>query len=214
MNNTQKLIKSLTKDIKPVTPTKPVIFNVSLWLLAVVFITTLSFFTLGYKQQILNNIHTTKFITENILILIAGICLSIAAIISSVPAYKKYQTVILTIISTTIWLAILMENSFNITSQSFIAEAQKYIGTLCTADVIMLSIIPAIILFMMIKKNASTNLAYTGFLALFATVSLGALSSRFLCPITDPSHLIIWHFAPVFIIGLLGIFLGRLLLKW
>ncbi|PIR23004.1 MAG: hypothetical protein COV44_04585 [Deltaproteobacteria bacterium CG11_big_fil_rev_8_21_14_0_20_45_16] len=87
-------------------------------------------------------------------------------------------------------------------------------GWSCFMAVILFSMIPTIFLFRKLRQMAPTSLAQTG---LWATSSVGILSAlgvNLICSNSDGEHLLIWHFAPVLMISLVGFALGRFMLKW
>jgi len=65
----------------------------------------------------------------------------------------------------------------------------------------------------MLRKAAPLNLEKTGMLSVLSVGALGAFGTQFICTIDSPLHFLLWHFIPVLIIGLLGVFLGKLFLK-
>lgn len=214
MNSNEKLIQALSEDIQPVTPPQPLVVRLIKWAVPSLLCGMIGFFTLGFREEIFMNMSSIRFIIENILILIAGICMATAAFISSIPGYKVLPVIILAVISSVIWAGIFLVSGNSIQGNLISTEVQNSRGMLCTMDVILLAVIPGIIIFIMLKRTAATHLGWTGSFAVVSIASIAALSSRFLCHNMDPTHLIVWHFMPVVIMGFIGILLGKKLLKW
>lgn len=213
-NNPDKLIQSLSKDLEPVSPPKPLLVRVIQWLAPAVLCGLIGFMTLGLNEAIFANMHSIQFMAENILLLVAGILLAAAAFMTAIPGYNSKMVLLLLAAGLAIWGGIFALSGGQTSAAEFSAEAANHTGILCTFDVILLTAIPGIIAFALLKKHAATNLGYSGALVVLATASIAAASSRFLCHIMDPAHLIIWHFLPVILMGIFGILLGRWLLKW
>lgn len=84
----------------------------------------------------------------------------------------------------------------------------------CTLSIALLMLLPAIWTFYMLRRFASTHYRLAGSIALLFAFSVGALWLR-LYEINDSiNHVIQWHYLPMLGIGLLGLWLGRVLLKW
>jgi hypothetical protein len=64
------------------------------------------------------------------------------------------------------------------------------------------------------RKYASTHYRLAGSVALLFSFSVGALWLR-LHEMTDSIvHVIEWHYLPMLVIGIVGLWLGQRLLKW
>lgn len=87
-------------------------------------------------------------------------------------------------------------------------------GRLCVESILELSAVPAIFLFWMIKRAAPTFPGWNGAMALFATASLAALGTQWICPYEFPLHFLVWHLIPAWLIALAGFFLGTKIFRW
>jgi len=64
------------------------------------------------------------------------------------------------------------------------------------------------------RKYASTHYRLAGSVALLSAFSVGAMWLR-LHEVNDSiAHVIEWHYLPMLAIGLIGLWLGRVVLKW
>jgi hypothetical protein len=84
----------------------------------------------------------------------------------------------------------------------------------CTLNIALVSLLPAAWTFFTLRKYASTHHYWAGGIALLSAFSIGALWLR-LHEINDSiPHVVEWHYLPMIVAGVLGVWLGKLLLKW
>ncbi len=84
----------------------------------------------------------------------------------------------------------------------------------CTFSITLTAVIPALWTFYALRKYASTNYKLAGSVSLLSAFSLGALWLR-LHEYTDSIiHVFEWHYLPMLVIGIVGLWLGKKLLKW
>jgi hypothetical protein len=84
----------------------------------------------------------------------------------------------------------------------------------CTIAIILYAALPGICLLRIVRRFATTHAMLTGSIVMLAAFSVGAIILR-LCEQTDSiTHLIEWHYLPMLAVGLLGLLLGKLFLKW
>lgn len=84
----------------------------------------------------------------------------------------------------------------------------------CTLSITLLSLIPAAWIFYVMRKFASTHQHWAGSIALLFAFSIGALWLR-LYEINDSiMHVIQWHYLTMIAFGIVGLWLGKVMLKW
>jgi hypothetical protein len=84
----------------------------------------------------------------------------------------------------------------------------------CTLSILMVALPPAAWTFYAMRRYASTHYRLAGSVALLAAFSVGALWLR-LHEVNDSIlHLILWHYLPMLAVSLIGLWLGKKLLKW
>ncbi|MBX9725701.1 MAG: DUF1109 domain-containing protein, partial [Rickettsiales bacterium] len=85
---------------------------------------------------------------------------------------------------------------------------------LCTAFITLYSLPPAVWLFYAIRKFASTHFALAGSVAVLTSFSIGALVQRIVEMTDSVAHVLTYHYLPMFAVALIGLLLGRKLLRW
>jgi len=84
----------------------------------------------------------------------------------------------------------------------------------CTASITLFALLPATWTFISLRSFATTHSHWAGSVALLSAFSVGAIWLR-LHEINDSiTHVVVWHYLPMLVIGLLGWWLGKRLLKW
>lgn len=83
----------------------------------------------------------------------------------------------------------------------------------CAADIVLLGIPSAALLFYMLSRSANTLPKWSGYLACLAAFSMAAIGSRYTCMDVTSLHFLVWHFIPVVLLGMAGFGLGQRLLK-
>jgi hypothetical protein len=84
----------------------------------------------------------------------------------------------------------------------------------CTLSITLMTLLPAGWTFYSIRRYASTHYRLAGSAALLSAFSVGAIWLRLHEQTDSITHLIEWHYLPMLAIGLLGLWLGKVILKW
>jgi len=84
----------------------------------------------------------------------------------------------------------------------------------CTICITLMAMLPAMWTFYILRKFASTHYHWAGSIVLISAFSVGALWLR-LHEVNDSiTHLIEWHYLPMLAAGILGLWLGKIILRW
>jgi hypothetical protein len=84
----------------------------------------------------------------------------------------------------------------------------------CTVSIALFALLPAIWMFYGMRKFASTHCRLAGSIALLYAFSVGALWLRLHEQNDSLIHVIQWHYLPMIGFGALGLWLGKVALKW
>ena len=83
----------------------------------------------------------------------------------------------------------------------------------CVLQIAGLAVLPGWGLFTMLRRAAPVRHRWSGGIATLAAVALAAAGTQFICPINDPAHLLVSHFAVVAVFALSGAWLGQRVLE-
>lgn len=84
----------------------------------------------------------------------------------------------------------------------------------CTICITCLAIIPSLLLFYIIARGASIHPLHAGAMTVLASGTLGCLALRLAEANDDISHLMLFHYLPIFLLSALGAYLGKKMLSW
>lgn len=150
----------------------------------------------------------TDFVIQGILALVLGLVAALAALTLSIPGRRPAVLQKLPYAGLFGWLAVLFYALATTAPSLFMP------GWGCAAEIFIFSAIPAALLIVMAKRAAPLNLPLVGFFAVLAAASMGTFCTQFSCCKTAPLHGLVWHFLPVLVLSMSGIFFGRRLLRW
>ena len=212
---TDDLINQLGKQAKPVKPLRSPLMRAMMWLFVLSICMIAGIVIVGLRHDFFDMMMNPIFILEMTSLLIAGICASFATFQLSIPCEKVNPiTWALLGISSLLLLTRMVICFIYATPESFMAYADGEIGIPVILDALAMSIIPAIVLFILIKKGAPIRSGLTAVAGLLALASFAAMGCRSICPLNDPAYIILWQGLPLMILILIGLLLGRSALRW
>lgn len=205
--NSKILINELSQDLRPVKVIKYGLKDYILIFSTAFFSVLASLAISGLRFDINEALLSARFVTESLTLFALAILSTISALYVSIPNLKSLRAKNIVITNLIFWFAFLLY---------FLANSEKPIagwGFACAREVALNSIAPAIVIFFTIRKGATLDRITGGWLILTSAAAFGALATQFSCPSTDPLHVLVWHAVPVVLIGIVGIGLGKLIIK-
>lgn len=207
-SNTNDLIKTLSSEMKPVTRLESPYRRFIKWVLAAFLSLGSGIFLLGINPHLFHSFLIFDFNLQTICLFFLALLSTLSAFLLSIPDKNKPLINLIPFITLALWGLALIFALIKIPTFTF-----DY-GVVCIRDILLLSALPGIMLFLMLRQAAPLSPSKVGLFAMLGIAGLGAFGTQFVCRNGDPLHLLLWHFTPVLIIGILGILIGRFLLKW
>ncbi len=209
--NTDKLIENLSGDLQPVgvTPCPYKIFTKSIGLALLYIILVLAI--VGVRDDIVVKLALPLFMAE--IFALAFIIASglLAAFFLSFPDICQKKSVLFyPVISLFLFMVVMGFEYVNDSAANIAVEH----GIECILVIGLLSFIPAFFIFRAIRKQASTYCCTTGFVTLLTSTSIGALILRLAERTDSIDHIISWHYLPLIGFGMIGMIIGKKILKW
>lgn len=84
----------------------------------------------------------------------------------------------------------------------------------CTRSIVLLSLLPAAWMFHVMRRFAGTHYYWAGSIAFLFAFSVGALWERLHEQTDSIIHVVEWHYLPMIGFGIIGMWLGKMVLKW
>ncbi len=95
-----------------------------------------------------------------------------------------------------------------------IATPFTFQGAECLTCITAYALVPGAWLLWQMRKLASTHADTAGAAAVMASFAMGAMALRLKEPTDSIAHLVQWHYVPMLAAALIGLGLGKRLLKW
>lgn len=212
---TDDLINQLGTQAKPVKPLRSPLMRTMIWLFVLSICMVTGIVMTGLRHDFMDMLMHPIFILEMVSLLIAGICAVIATFQLSVPCEKVSPvTWALLGISSTLLLTRMAICFIYATPEGFDTYFNSAVGLPIILEALAMSLIPAIILFWLIKKGAPVRSGLTAVAGLLTLASFAAMGCRSICPMNDPAYIVVWQGLPFMVLIILGLFIGRSALRW
>ncbi len=215
MNSTIDLITKLSSQAKPIKPMlnpKQWIFRLLL-ILGIYGIATQTF--LGLRPDLFMQFTRPLFVVEIILMLSLLITSIIAAVLNIYPdLYQKSFWLKIPYVVFLLILGFFISQIFMPISGLAVIPTGIFHKVECTICIMFVAVIPALLIFTILKKGATIKPLQAGSFTVLAASSLGYLILRFSEANDTISHLLIWHYLPMFCFAAFGALIGKFLLKW
>jgi hypothetical protein len=211
MGNIEELVEALAQDATKVQPA-PHPFRLSLrWLAGATAYIVLSLVISGLRPDLMAKFHEPWFVAEIIcLVGILAATSSGAAVLVFPDLHQMRRVVFAPAVLLALFVAIIF---FSWHADSPPAPLPQH-SYQCTISIALFSILPAAWIFYSMRKFASTHCHLAGSIALLYAFSIGALWLRLHEQNDSVMHVIQWHYIPMVGFGIIGLWVGKVLLKW
>ena len=211
MENIDELIDKLARDAAPVKPAHhPFMLSIE-WMVAAMLYLAAAMMISGVRHDLLLKLHDPWFAGEIAALTSVFISTSLSAALLSYPdLHQKHRLAFAPVVSFAIFILVML---FAWHADSPPAPLPVH-SFECTLSITLLSVLPAVWIFFVMRKFASTHSHWAGGIAFLFAFSIGALWLRLYEQNDSITHVIEWHYLPMIIFGLIGMWLGKALLKW
>lgn len=211
MGNIDELIDKLAQDGAAVKPAHhPLVLSLE-WVTAAVFYLAIALMVSGFRADLMAKLHETWFAAEIAALVAIFLATSLSAALLSFPDLHQMRRVVLAPAIMFALFALVMYFAWHADHP----PSPPPVHSLeCTLSITMLAILPAAWIFYVMRKFASTRHYWAGSSALLSAFSIGALWLRLYEPTDSVMHVIEWHYLPMIAFGIVGLWLGKILLKW
>ncbi len=211
MDVMEKQIASLVADADSVQLAPS---PLTLWLkwmgVAVVYI-GISLLVLGVRSDVLVRLHSAMFIAEmGVLITIVVTTALSASLLAYPDIYQRSRWTLAPIFMFVIFVGIIA-----LAWQADNPPAPLPVHSYqCSLTIAVLALLPAAWMFYSMRQLASTHRHFAGVVTMLSAFSIGAITLRLSEQTNSIIHVIEWHYLPMIGVALLGMWLGKVLLKW
>lgn len=211
MADTEKLIDSIVHGAGPVTPAAHPYVLSAKWLAGMAVYLALSLAIFGVRPDLSQSLHSFLFAAEIGLLAAIVISASLSAALLSFPDVHQKRLLAFTPVVMATFFVLVIFLAWHADTP---ASPPPIHSMQCTANISFLALLPAVWLLYLMRGFASTHPYLAGSIALVSAFSVGALSLRLSEPTDLIMHVIQWHYLPMVAVVILGLWLGKIFLKW
>jgi hypothetical protein len=211
---TEDLIVDLARSAGAVRPLPSPLVRMAQWAAGGVVVCAIGVLAIHPRTDLATVIVDPQFGGVLIATLVTACVAAAAAFILSVPGAERspLQRVV-PFVAGGVW-AVMLVDSLRARGNAVERLLALPLHAACIAEIVGLGAVLAWVLFNMLRRAAPIDRTWCAALATLAAVALSAAATQIICPIDDPAHQLIGHFAPVAVLVILGAVAGRGRLEW
>jgi hypothetical protein len=183
-----------------------------IWMFVSVIYLALVVVAIGVRPDFAEKLQEPRFVIEVSAALLTSIMAAAAAFCAGCPARPLWER-FAPLPFLAVWFATLGEGCWRQWVQ-FGLDGSLDVDLQCFQNILALSLLPAILIYSMIRRGAPIAPMLTTGLATLAAAALGAAALRILYEQDASLMLLVWQFGSVISLAGLGLLLGRSLLRW
>ncbi len=211
MANIDELIDKLAQDGAAVKSVHhPVVLSLE-WITVALSYLAVALMISGFRPDRAAKLHDTWYVAEIAALVSVFIATSLSAALLSFPDLHQMRRAVLAPAVTLAAFALVMYFSWHADTPPSVPPMHSIE---CTLSITMLSILPGLFIFFVMRRFASTHQNWAGCVALLSAFSIGALWLRLYEPTDSIMHVVEWHYLPMIAIGIIGMWLGKVALRW
>jgi hypothetical protein len=195
---TDDLIAELSGRAPPVRPLPSPAIRVLVWSLVALGSAAAGILVFGAKPDLASAVQLPEFLATAILALGTSFLAAAATLVLAIPGAERSPAGrVLALSFMTLWVVTLVA-SIARAGHGLTGDAH---WPVCFIRVVGIGLLPAVALFMMLRRSAPLRLAWTSGLATVAAMAIGAVAVQVICPINDSGHALLGHLGPVLALG-------------
>jgi hypothetical protein len=211
MKDLDKLVAQLAEDAATVKPAPhPYWLGLKLMAAAAAYLAVLLAFS-GLRPELARSFSHPWFIAEIAALLLILISTAISAALLAFPDLhqKRLQAVTPIWLFGILWLVVLF--AWHADSPPAPLPVHSFE---CSLSIALVALLPAAWSFYALRNYASTHHGWAGAIAVLSAFSIGAIWLRLHEANDSIAHVVEWHYLPMIAAGALGVWLGKILLRW
>ena len=215
MVDTKQLINQLSAEATPVKIVRPERYAAFLLALLSIYAMCAQCWLEGFRPDLAMQLTRPLFMVELLLLAAMLVSASLASVYAMLPdgAQRKTLMRLPYVFSGGMLALVIIQIFLPQDAHMVMSDADSHTHE-CTQYIALSSILPAALIFGLLRKGASVMPMQAGLLAVIAAVSVGAITLRLAEANDDIMHLLTWHYLPSIFFASLGALLGRYLLRW
>jgi hypothetical protein len=211
MGDINELISKLALDTATVKRAPhPFLLSIE-WMAVAALYLVISLMISGTRHDLLLKLYEPWFAAETVALLGIFISSSLSAALLSYPDLHQKRRIVFAPAAAFALFVLVMFFAWRADNPPAPLPVHSFE---CTLSIALLSLLPAAWTFYVMRKFASTHSCWAGGIAFLFAFSIGALWLRLYEQNDSIMHVIRWHYLPMIGFGIIGMWLGKLVLKW
>ncbi|MBI1285402.1 MAG: DUF1109 family protein [Thiobacillus sp.] len=177
------------------------------------YVTTLTAYN-GVRSDIADKLGNPRFALELVLLFAIASSAALAAFCLSRPdAHQKPWLRFVPLGFLVLWAMTAFSGAPELTAADILQSLTA--GQFdCPWNILMLSVPPGVVMFLIIRRGATIRCCWAGGMATLGATSLGYLWMRMIEQNDNLAHLIVWHAVPILLMCVVGMMAGHMALRW
>jgi len=211
MENIEQLVATLSKDAAPVEPAPhPYVLSLKWLSIASVYLIASLAYS-GFRPDLADALQNPWFTAELALLFVMFITAAFATAVLAFPDMHQKRK----IAYGPVWVVGLFVLVMIFAWRADAPPAPLPMHSFeCMMSITLFSLLPSVATFYVLRKLASTHQRLSGSIAVLFAFSTGALWLRLHEQTDSIIHVIEWHYLPILAFSVLGLWMGKKLLKW
>jgi hypothetical protein len=169
--------------------------------------------TLGVRPDITAALATWRFDLKWVVTLMLAIAATRVALQLSKPTAKLPYAARSLLLPAMVLIAAVISELVTIPSSDWL-DRMGANGFMCVANILFLSVLPFAALLLALREGAPASPAYAGMAAGLLAGALAATAYVLHCTEDSPLFVAVWYMLAISLVMLVGLFLGRHVLRW
>jgi hypothetical protein len=209
--NIETLINQLAQDTAPIRPAPHPFMLSAKWMLAALAYILVSLLISGLRPDLMIKLHELWFVAEIAALIGIFIATALSAALLSFPDLHQMRRITFVPVIMFALFVLVMFLAWRADNPPAPLPVHSFE---CTISITLFSLLPIFWTFFKMRKLASTHSHLAGCCALLFAFSISAIWIR-LHEVNDSIiHVIQWHYLPMIVFSLVGLWLGKVMLKW
>lgn len=209
MTTLHDLIAELADAPAPVRPARPAWQQLAVWVAVSAAYIALLVVLFGVRPDIAVKLQAPMFVAELAMLGLVIVSTGLCALLLGTPDMRQMPGLVcLPLLPLAAFMGVLGMGLEQV------AAPLPQEGLECLVCITLFSTVPALGIFYYLRRQASTHPKLTGAVAVLNAFSIGCFALRLSEETDAMQHLVLWHYLPMAGAALIGLGLGRAILKW
>jgi hypothetical protein len=207
------LIKALAADAMPVRRLASPMLRLTLWVAASAAYTAIIVGMMGLRPDLPARLTDARFVVEVGATFMTSVLAAAAAFCAGCPGRPIWER-FAPVPAMALWFVSLGEGCWQSLEQAGAQGLQFRLDFVCFPSIVLVSIVPAALILIMIRRGAPIAPVTTTALGTLAAAALGATALRLFHAQDASLMILVWQFGAVALLAGFGALIGRHVLPW